>query len=911
MKDLFYYLKARRVSLFKTIIALSLLFLCSFTAFFLPQLVNPHILGKYFNNFTNQSIDINEYANISWPDFELATEIEQSTLLYHLENYSWCVNQASLKAFGFSNPKNMDFIHSKLMNISIGGEFFFKNLIGVDDAIFQEMLLYSSNSTHENGAILCSTNNTDLLGYYNFELGYGVNKQLLVNKFIPFSSLLYFPEFSTYYNFSNHVYDGLIEKFFILPYSQLYDFYSGFNHYLNQYGFILFTQDQKDIIYWSFDSVERIELFKQELINNFHSINLDINIYFINYYKAHNLAVKNQFVINLAYSFINCLQIVIWILVLSFLIMAITNFQNSLKEKELKVLLTGQTWVKRLRVLGVETIIISVLSFAIALGLFIPFVYLQKLFPMEFNIQTKFYYLFLFLGIHTVIVYLLFIDFELYLRKFDLKHASQNKSYKLFLTWPWYLKLILGLSLILLIWLISETLTIFLFLLGFIGIALLGSALIIGLFITVNFTIQKISRIIKRRKNQSVSNVGVLWKLWERKTIRRFIIFITLFSVIFGGYLFSNYNASVLRSKAEWYTNSSQVITSINFDVNSTLLDVKLNNYSNIEHFEKSLLTYGFLNHSDQTNIYFDESPLISDLQSIFIGINSSNYLEYYSVWRESKLLLDGKLSNFGINKLFLTNSLSTKMNCKIGDFIQLSNGDGVEQFQVTGIINHWPGLESLSNNWTNIIDLAIIDINQLNLLQSNYTDFQILYYIHTPIDKINETTNYLQSILIELGSFEWIGYVDPYLYTGLWIVFGQPIILEFELLILIIGIVLIIGNLKSKWFSSEAKSLGMLALNSNYLAPLIEINIFQFLYIIVGSFLLLPLMYFLTYIYYTFNPINLEPSLFIIRGIDMQIFTKILLIFCLFIILVLIDLIIDILKFKKLDLSIIYKHME
>ncbi|MHA1841079.1 MAG: hypothetical protein ACTSYW_03765 [Candidatus Heimdallarchaeota archaeon] len=914
MKGLYYYFKSRRRSLLKIVLASSLLFICSFSAFYLPQLVNPHKLGKYLSNFASQSIDIHEYSHISFPDFELVTEIEQSSLLFHLENFSFCVNQASLKAFGFTKPRNLGFIHSKLINISIGNKFTLKNLIGVNDLLFQEMMHYSSNSSIETGAILCSTNESDLLGYYDFNLRYGVTKKLLVNKLMPFSSLSYFPEFQTYYNFTNGIADHLIEKFFILPLSQLTEFYLGFNHYLHQYGFILFTQEQKDIIYWSTDSVEQIEIFKQELINNFEAINPQISVTFIDHNKAQRIATENQFTVNLAYSFIYCLQFVIWSLVFFLLIATIITYQNSVKDKEVKVLLSGQNWRDRLLVLGLETIIISVSSFIFGVGLFIPFMYLQRIVSITFNLLIDFPFLFLFLGIHSFVMFFIFLDYEFFLRKYELKDASENISYRLFITWPLYLKVLFSVVVLSLLIFISKLLTNFLFLSSFIGIALLTSAIVFGLFFFTAFLTQKISRAIRKRKNKPFSKTNVLWKLLERKTLKRFAVFLTLFSIMMGGYLFSNYSANVLRTKGEWYLRSSQIVTSIDPTVNSTLLELSLDNCSNIDYYQKSLFSLGSINDISSNRLIFDQGFTGNPEDEIFfLGENSSNVIRDYSTWRESMLLLNGKLKDFKENSLFITNALRIKLGCSIGDIIQVSNGTIEETFIVSGIINHWPGFwESAGSGWTNTINIAIMDYHKLMVFINNYSDFSINYYIHTPISKINSTVNYLRNILIELDTFEWIGFVDPVLYDGLWIIFTLPLILEFELLIAFLVVVIILSGLENKWFSDEARTLGILAMSGDHFKPYLRVKLFQFLSMLFGSLIVLLLMYLFTYLYYSYNTsIIVEPFYFLVKAVYPQIIGNMFLVFGLFNVFVVIALLLDLVRFRKLNLSVLYRYIE
>ena len=456
MKELYYRLLGRRKYLLKAALITSLILLVSFITVLLPQLISPHILSKHLGGLTGGNIEIQQDEDF-FSDIVLSGGSNDPTFI---DEFNQTVEAASKKVYGMYQPKNQELfadISAKSWNETYGKYNITKvSMIGLSTKLFESVRTYSNNSLPSADVLLLTDQLNETFNWFNVSIK-GVNTT------IQHDDAISIEVFQEHFPYISHI---LIQKITlehgynnisILPcfLYQIDDYVARFDPFIqNDYdygikGFINFEEEQQEVMSWSIDANVKLTKFEEEIRKSVVSVSSSTHIEFLNVHLS-----ADEILINIVYSFIRGLQITFWGfgIILTCLIFAKIQVKN--KEKEQRALIAGQSWTKRLGNLAVESILTSIGGTGLALAAFYPIVMLQKVFNIDLTINLR---TFLEIGIIVfvlmVTIFIVYIDFERYLRR---TMKKPEDDYKLFRTIPKYLYPIPFVFVLLLVWIMNR-----------------------------------------------------------------------------------------------------------------------------------------------------------------------------------------------------------------------------------------------------------------------------------------------------------------------------------------------------------------------------------------------------------------------------------------------------------------------
>lgn len=844
LKEFLYRIRGRKNFLLKTIVILILLSLSSFVVVFLPQLINPHILSKHLSGLSGagEEISTREYYN---PDIEFSG-YTNTPLMIH--NFNQSVEQVSVSVYGVYQPKILALYvkeYAKWLNeTSLNPAHAYVSLMGVSTTTYDSLRMLSSDNDSTDGAMLLTEfQNTSLSSYTiavrNQNTSITANKILTIANLtenLPYladnilSHISYWPdEFSR----EAHYYPCFILKIeeFIAQYES-FILQSSDPYFLS--GFLEFEEYQKEIMAWTLNAPKLFDSFKKELKDSI--LLQDPSAQFlIGNFNIHT----DEIFVSIAHSFVRGLQYTIWVLSLILAIFTIGKIQNINTDKELRVLLSGKKWFPRIAHLFSESLLLVLLGSGIALLFLYPLTQLQSLFSVELSLtKTNVLDFSVVIVVSLGAVFATFIDFELYLRRILYKE-SKEEFYKPFSKLPKFLYLIIIALVFTFLWLINRNLIFLLVFAIFIAIALLLSYLVTLLIRLIILIAKRSYRKRKRKENQRISPLFALLKLWKKKLNSRFLLYSFMLSIVSGAFLFINFTADAQRSGFLWWTGGEIEFRSS--PLNTTMIDQNLQSITEIldatkvisfNQFSNSSNHYAFALSNDKITVV--NSSYQGERLSRIVGINSSDYLNFFNRWNKRRWLTQGQPAVLNSNQMYVSEKFR-EVGFDSGDSIKILN-DSLS-FTIQGILDDWPGISSFSPRFT-----VIMDYNSLKVILENLQfDYQITYKIHTSEKNINTTIEKIIPMMEQYGIDE-LEYLDYELFENIRIVFLRPIIVIVQMFLLIWISLFIYSNIENINQSSDAKNLGLLAFTGNFLKPLRNFKILEG-FTLFSIFLLMLLM--------------------------------------------------------------------
>ncbi|HUU78604.1 MAG TPA: hypothetical protein VMX55_09665 [candidate division Zixibacteria bacterium] len=903
MKELFYRFKSRQVQLLKVILVVSLITFSSYVIILLPQLGNPHIINKYVSRLMSGSRDI-EAEKYHTIDFSLSGVTSSENVM---KNFDQILNTTSQNAFGLFDPIDYNFFLSKVFEID--NQISKMGLVlGVKDSIYNSLLDHYFNTSFSGGILLTDIQN-DTTGIYTLTID-KKNITLPINGIIDRNSFsLYFSNFS-YFLSNNHFYTrfiflplegfiSVIEDIYLTPSNYRY----GFKMYIN------FSEYQEDILYWSINSDSMISRFKKEIKTELLQIDTSIIIHLF----IDHLSLDNSLIVNIVFSVIRTLQFIIWGISFFVVIFSFSKLQKSNLNRELFNLISGQTWSKRIATLLLETLFIVLISSVISLLIIYPFIQLQILFNFSFTFEIGLILDFLlFTGLLFVVIFSVFLDFEFYLQRIIKNGMSKEEEYRPFKKIPIYLKIFSFLSIFLILWLLNRSLQSLLYFAAIILGSALITLLILGIVRLIQFISGKIIYNYRLNKDKPLTPTMNLFKIWKKIFNTRMIFFSLIFSLTCTAFIISYFVVDAGRTQYIWFSGSE---ISVDISNNNNLLEIddQLNSYVDISDYTKTVMTSGFFNNTDDyyhfelsgNNITPAKGSSFGTIDFI-IGINKTDYYHFFNSWDKKNWLEEGNLNDFNENKIFVSKDFKNK-GFSENDNLYFFNS--TNNLIINDFVNIWPTITDQQGIDSEEKLFLIVDLNFLQtILDSNNISYWVTYSIHTPEEKIETTVNFVISTFNEYNTIEEMRYLDPSLFQGLTKVFLHPLIVFLEVMIFIWSAIFIQTNISDKYSSFEMKTLGLIAISHNYKKSLIKFKLTEILIQIPIFIVMMVILFYITYglvsiagIIYNINVVSVSKQTYLNLVYILIIFSSLLIV----------QMLIDLFNYRKLNISLIYRHPE
>ncbi|MGC9778187.1 MAG: hypothetical protein HZR80_02985 [Candidatus Heimdallarchaeota archaeon] len=909
MWDLLYRFLDRRKYLFKVIIILSLIFLSSFTVALLPQLINPHILAKYLGNI-EAKIDPGYY----YPDIELYGRTDDPSFI---NTFNQSVKRASLETYDIYQP-NISYLYASefanYLNTSYGNETPSSVVLyGVSTSLYTQLRFYSSNNSLSTGAILLTELDNVSSSTFVFSIREN-NASLQPNKILTIKSFkAHFPElyFDIEYENSEHSHpnpDIITWKpcFFL----QIEEFITLFDAYITRstnpyflYGSLRFEKEQQDIIYWTIDAKLKINSFEKILLVDVQNISPSTDLNFENIYNT-----GDEVLINIVYSFVRGLQLTIWGLSVILVIISLAKIQNSNENKEFRILLAGQKWIKRLVNFILEDLFIVVVSAGIGLALTYLLTKIQLIFGLTIELDRSIIIGYgLIVIILFTIIFAIYIDFDLYLRR-KIYKQSLNEIYKPFNLIPKYLYPVPFLLIVLVLWLLNRN-----------PWSLAAFAIFITISVVICFLATLIIRLItyigrklyeRRMKKQDrpFSPFASLLKLWNKNLRSKIFLYSFMVTIVSAGILNASFSADSQRAAVLWW-NGGEVML-FGRPLNTTLMEDNLQAIPEILAYTKLIWTNGFGNSTDSysfalsgNTIKIVDSSYEGERVQGIIGINITDYLDYYKSWSRSNWLSFGQLDDLSENTVFVSKKF-LDVDLGFDDPINFLNNS--LSFTIQGIIGIWPTIADTEERSENNF-YVIMDYTQLkSLFDEINIEYYTKYHIHTQEKDIASTVEALLPMVPLLGIQE-MEYINIAVFVGIRKVFLNPIIVVSQLFILMWIAIFLYSNIDDLNRSKEAQNLGLIAFATNFKKPLKNIKIFEGAALFSSFLLILGLVYGFAYVYELTFGYGIVNAIIISKDT----IVNILFILLFYPFLLVIQGIAEYLNLRRINLSLIYRHPE
>ncbi|RLI70109.1 MAG: hypothetical protein DRP02_08915 [Candidatus Gerdarchaeota archaeon] len=848
MKGIFYRFRSRWDLLFKSIVIVSLILTCSFVVLFLPQLADPQILGKYLNKLNDGATFITNTNDSLVTDFNIDIFAESPLFI---NDFPVSLEKASMDAFDLYQPESYFIVAKEFItiqntsitnNTAMGGFVF-----AVATDVFTQLQAYSSGNYSQEGAIIVTDFDSDPLGNYSAVFREN-NITLNVNQQLPRN--IFESTFSKLYNYLGVFKRNSFRCFFI----EVTDFVSKFGSYITDdpifpyyflHGYVNFEDEQKNVIYWSIDSPHKIDHFEKALTGYLQQQEPSIRItFYFNYYGDTALFV------NIVFSFLRGLQILIWSLSLVIGCLTVAKIQTTRKNQELKTLFAGQNWFQRLLTHFIETLFIIIVGSGFALLFLYLFINLESLFGVYliFNLSVVPKALII-AGILFIGLFLSYLDFEFYLKR-CINSQAKADTYRPFSTIPLYIKLAFPALVLLIIWLQNRnTISLLAFVL-FTLAALIVSYLVFLLFKGLIILSGKVFYKKRKRADKPLSPFYVLLKLWKTGLTRKFFLFTFILTLISSSFLFANFTADAKRTEYLWWYGGEIVFWAPS--TNTSQVDEKLALIPEIVDYTKMIFFHQYIIQDDYIEFALINNTL-TEVNSTFlneriewlIGINYSDYFEFYSSWKKESWLSKGEINSPMKNSVFLSKKFLDD-GIDIGSTINFVNNSN--PLLIQGIFTVWPTITGQfgTESKEQFIVIQSYDVLQ-TYLTSKKIDYYVRYRVHTAEKDIKSTAEELNALLTSYNIIE-MSYLDQSVFVGLRKIFLEPIVIIAQLFLLLWGSIFLLNNFVRTEESDHGKRLGMIALTKNYRQILTRFKVAETIVFYAAFLVVFGLLYILTF---------------------------------------------------------------
>ncbi len=898
-----YRIKSRSQELLKVALIVTLLSFSITLVHFLPQLITPQILNKNLSKLTFGEIDVDDLQENHF-DFVFEGTTNNFSVI---ENFNNTLKQASISTYNQFCPKSSfhgfyDVVVERSSNSTNW------LLVGTSHAIFSNIVNNILNKTSIDGALIITSNLTIITGLYNFNVreesfNLSISNNLSLDIFRNHEQIL------SEYLFSGP-YTG-IENIVLLPVQTLDNLYRSTleldqNFKYNIFGYLSVDESQKSELYWSVDKQYKKKLFQRTIISNLQKIDSKVNVIFTISSGVNSYDIQADILINLVYSIVRCMQLVVWIISLVIMFISITKLQELNKYQELNQLLVGQSWKGRIGGILIDSLLLCGTSTIITAMLFFPLMYSQNLLSMQFQFTIDLLFQFILLQVlQLVIILCSFLAYEFHLRKIQNSKIAYDTKYQF--SKDKFIRIIFACCVSLLILNIFLQDKYWVFLIMFFGV-LLTSLFISGILYFILLVVitlsEKLNFLYLKWKDKPLSSISCLFILWKKKFKRKNFLFLFLFTLISSTFIYSNATADINKTNCLFDLGGEINLTIYGNATNQVI--PALSSYDNIESFTIKKFSFQKSNGTGFFNYGIIENKLHVINRSDFSGseifsvkgIDFQDYFEHYSNWNK-KNWLDGVTSSQLDNRsILLSNKLRSEGFSK-GDNLLINN----DSLIVAGFFQTLPsiGTQSTSDYFSTIIcDISVLT----NWFQSNNinNDFAS-FIIRTSTETTLETIEYLNTRLSS-QKFE-LSYLDPEIYSSVNTIFLKPLAICFEAFILIFLALILFSLMRIKNQSGEVLSLSLIAIRKNYRKPFWNYSLIE-----NGAILLFGSIIFFIFniAAYRLQAMVLISESFFVSGNTIQNYAFL---FVGYFILLLIQQIAIFLGIRKLDLAMIFRHPE
>ncbi len=907
MKIFFYQLKNQKKDVLIVSLIMSLLLLASFSSIFLPQLVSPTILSNSISKILNSSEDI-EASNNNLVDFSINAKC---SAIAPINQFNVVLETSSNKIFGLFDPIDFQLFASKPFTLNNDSA---KRLLvlGVTEGFFSNLTKTLFNSTYSAGSFLMTKELGLMGGNYNLTFSnHYVSQNISVQVFDVVKEDEFQKSYSNLCFFLNNY--QFYERYLFVS---INDFVSIINQLPLDYqlfssiGYINFSNHQEDIMYWSINSESMINDFKSEIVSQLSALDTSIIIHnFID-----NFSTENIVFVSMVYSLIRVLQVIIWSVSIVLAILNIFKVQRKRENQELYDLISGRTWIERISGLFLLSLFIVSIGIIISLIFVFPFVYLQKLFniSLEMNNKTIVGFSIVSAGAFTAI-FSTYLDFEFYIRR-KIRKGFSSEEYKVFSKVPRIIKLLSLVGIVLVIWLMNKTFISIVYFIILFAISLVISSALVGLIVLLQFIVGWIVRKRNITQDKPFSSFSVLFKLWRKQINSRFLLYSLMFSLTASMLVISSFTADATRTQYLWSTGSEIDFTVANNE-NITLIEEQMDLNPKINDFTRIVYLNGYYNNSNDNYyglglennlISFEDENFTGNYLDSIIGINPSDYIMFFQSWNRNDWVEAGSIDDFPVNSSIISKGLRN-VGYSIDD--NLSLFDEKNELKISGYINIWPtitdqkGTDSVSKR-TLIMDIQLLQL----LLDDLGIEYQIRFKVHTSENDIHLVAQYLEDVVNSYSNLEEMSYLDSNVFLSVRMLFLKPLIVFSQIMLFIFLSLFVHSKLEIGNDSHGLRSLSIIALSKNHRKTLAWLRISESfvqtsLYVII-----LLIVYFISRVLIINTGIIYNISTISLSG---QTIFNLFLSVILFSALHGLQSLIDILNYRKLDLSKIYRHPE
>jgi hypothetical protein len=884
MKLLFNRINSRRKHIVKLVLIVGLILFSSVFISIISQLIEPYILRRHFENYRIGIVNIEQNTNQSTQtagdyDFSL---FGQANSIEHINTFESCLMNSSLRIYDLYEPDSFNYYSLSRAYIN---ETKLTKILGFSDSFYDHLLsIREDNTTIDNEVIVVNLNQSALLSLGNVTIKiddqYGnvnITDKISVNNYL--SNL---PILNELINESNLNYLLFLRS---SDYTYLWENVLNFSHEIHVEGFVKFSENQRDIMYWSLNSQKRINKFIDELHTSLISIESSLILIVSN--KGEYILEDNHFLVQIIHSFIRGLQIIIWGFSILITVISINKIQRLNKEHEINTLLAGTNWSKRIIHLIAESFTITLFSLLFSMILLYPILKFQSLFAIDFIFNFS---LLRDYGIITsilfLVIFIVFLDYELYLRKVISNKTTMNIKYQPLFVIPLYGKIICSGILILFFWLLNRNYDLK-YLLGlYVGTLVLCGLVILIITSMINLSL-KLIRKIKRKRDKKLSKTFILFTFWKKPISTKFILYSVIVTLVLASFISISLFADTIKTENRWYMGS-EIIFDVPLD-NSTTIESQLNTNQEIIDYTKTIKI--------SSNQSLFEPALVEDAYIRYIGINYDDYLQYFDSWKKKNWLQEGVLVNNNENTTFITSKFKEN-NYEMNDILTLKDNSNIT---IKGIIDAWPTFTSPDGSTSNVFYGLILDYTKLqSLLNLENIDYNIKYLVHTK-------KTHILSVVSSISNFTFIdelSYIDPLVEEGITKVFFNPTIISFELLIIFGISMTLYSNLEEINSGKEARDLGIIAINNSYGKPLILVKLMEVI-INVIIFVIVFLILFSTF--YVIFSLIMSNYVMISRNT----YLNLIIMTVIYIGIHLLQSLSEYLNYRRINLSLLYRHPE
>lgn len=233
-----------------------------------------------------------------------------------------------------------------------------------------------------------------------------------------------------------------------------------------------------------------------------------------------------------------------------------------------------------------------------------------------------------------------------------------------------------------------------------------------------------------------------------------------------------------------------------------------------------------------------------------------------------------------------------------MGDIIEVIDNT---HLVVGGFIGSWPSITDPLGELSQSSLKVVIDFNALQaILEGENIDYVIDYIIHIKEKQIESTVESISN----LTYLEEINIIDPMIYEGIKRVLLFPIVLVFEMLIIFWLALFAYSNIEDINTNLEAKSLGIVAISKNFKKPLIYVKIIESIIHLMILTLTIVIIFVITY-----NLIAVLLDIYFV--LSKQTYVYLVIIFATYLLVQILQVTFDYLSYKRLNLSLLYRHPE